>query len=101
VIESGEIKTMYVFVGVLSCSQYATVTHVLVPDNLETGLETASGQTPVIKKVYHKMAEHYYTAVIPARIHKPHKPNVEGSEVVASTWILAALRNQQCSGLSD
>lgn len=120
--ETGEIVTMYVFVGVLAYSQYAYVeafasqdqeswitahihmyqffggsTRVLIPDNLKTGVDKASGHSPVINKIYHEMAEHYNTAVIPARVRKPKdKPNVEGSVGVVSTWILAALRKQQC-----
>jgi hypothetical protein len=40
------------------------------------------------------MAEHYDTAVIPARVRKPKdKPSVEGAVGVVSTWIMAALRN--------
>jgi hypothetical protein len=40
------------------------------------------------------MAEHYGTAVIPARVRKPKdKPSVEGAVGVISTWIIAALRN--------
>lgn len=120
--ETGEIITMYVFVGVLAYSQYAYVeaftsqdqeswitahinmyhffggsTRVLIPDNLKTGVEKASGHSPVINKIYHEMAEHYNTAVIPARVRKPKdKPSVEGAVGVVSTWILAALRKQQC-----
>jgi transposase len=112
---------MYVFVGVLAYSQYAYVeafasqdqeswitahihmyqffggsTRVLIPDNLKTGVEKASGHSPVINRIYHEMAEHYNTAVIPARVRKPKgKPNVEGAVGVVSTWILAALRKQQ------
>jgi hypothetical protein len=42
------------------------------------------------------MAEHYNTAVIPARVRKPKdKPSVEGSVRVLSTWIIATLRNRQ------
>ena len=43
------------------------------------------------------MAEHYNITIIPARIQKPkeHKPNVEGSVGKISTWITAALRNEQ------
>ncbi|WP_200961485.1 IS21 family transposase [Paenibacillus sp. Soil522] len=120
--DTGEIVIMYVFVDVLSYSQYAYVeafpsqnqeswitahihmyqafggsTRVLIPDNLKTGVDKATGHAPVINKVYHEMAEHYSTAVIPARVRKPKdKPNVEGAVGVVSTWILAALRNQQC-----
>lgn len=42
------------------------------------------------------MAEHYGTAVIPARIKRPkNKANAEGTVGVISTWIIASLRNQQ------
>ncbi|MGE5630499.1 MAG: hypothetical protein ACM3TR_05295 [Caulobacteraceae bacterium] len=42
------------------------------------------------------MAEHYGTAIIPARVRKPKdKPNAEGSVGSISTWITAALRNEQ------
>lgn len=125
--ETGEIITMYVFVGVLAYSQYAYVeaflsqaqeswitahinmyqyfggsTRILIPDNLKTGVDRASGHAPVINKIYHEMAEHYNTAVIPARVRKPKdKPSVEGAVGVVSTWILAALRKQQCFSASE
>jgi hypothetical protein len=42
------------------------------------------------------MAEHYGTAVLPARVRAPKdKANVEGRVGVISTWIIAVLRNQQ------
>lgn len=125
--ETGELVTMYVFVGVLSYSQYAYVeafssqnqeswitahihmyqafggsTRILIPDNLKTGVEKATRHEPAINKVYHEMAEHYNTAVIPARVRKPKdKPNVEGSVGVASTWVLAALRHLQCFNAAE
>jgi transposase len=125
--DSGEIIPAYIFVAVLSCSQYTYVeaflrqdlecwiaahvnafeffggvTRILTPDNLKTGVDQASWYTPVINKTYHEMAEHYGTAVIPARVRKPKdKPNVEGAVGVISTWILAALRNQQFFSLSE
>ena len=124
---TGEIIPAYVFVGVLSSSQYAYVeaflaqnqecwitahanmykffggvTRILVPDNLKTGVEKASWYSPVINKVYHEMAEHYGTAIIPARIKKPKdKPNAEGSVKVISTWVLAALRHQRFFSLPE
>lgn len=40
------------------------------------------------------MADHYNTAIVPARVkHPDDKPNAEGSVKYATTWILAALRN--------
>ena len=124
---TGEIINAYVFIGVLSSSQYAYVeaflsqnqecwiaahvnmykffggvTRILVPDNLKTGVEKASWYSPVINKVYQEMAEHYGTAVIPARVRRPKdKPNAEGSVKIISTWILAALRNQQFFSLAE
>ena len=48
------------------------------------------------------MAEHYGTAIIPARPRSPKdKAFVEGSVGVVSTWILAALRNQQFLSLAE
>lgn len=125
--DTGEIVTMYVFVGVLSYSQYAYVeafpsqdqeswitahihmyqafggsTRILIPDNLKTGVVKATRHEPVINKVYHEMAEYYNTAVIPARVRKPKdKPNVEGSVGVVSTWVLAALRHLQCFSAAE
>jgi len=116
---TGEIIPAYIFVSVLSYSGYAYVeaflsrnqenwiaahvdayehfggvTRILIPDNLKTGVDRWEWYTPVINKSYHEMAEHYSTAVIPARVRKPKdKPSVEGTVGVISTWIIAALRN--------
>lgn len=124
---TGEIIDAYVFVASLSCSSYSYVeaflsmdmeswitahvnaykffggvTRILVPDNLKTGVDKASWHTPVINKTYHEMAEHYETAVIPARVRRPKdKPNAEGTVGIISTWITAALRNQQFFSLRE
>jgi hypothetical protein len=125
--DTGEIIPAYIFVAVLSFSQYSYieaflrqdmecwitghvnafqffdgVTRILIPDNLKTGVDRVSWYTPVINKTYHEMAEHYGTAVIPARVRKPKdKPNAEGAVGVISTWILAALRNQKFFSLAE
>lgn len=125
--ETGEFVDVYIFVAALPSSQYAYVeafhsqnlenwinahihaykffggsTRILVPDNLRTGVTHSSWYTPVINKTYHEMAEHYGTAVIPARVKKPKdKPSVEGTVGVISTWILAALRNQKYFSLYE
>lgn len=118
---TGDPIPVSVFVAVLSCSGYAYAegffsqnqeswiaahvnaydyfggaTRILVPDNLKTGVEKPDWYTPVINRVYHEMAEHYGTAVIPARVRKPKdKASVEGTVGMLSTWIIAALRNRQ------
>ncbi|PYG83886.1 transposase [Ruminiclostridium sufflavum DSM 19573] len=125
--DTGEIIPAYVFVAALPYSGYAYVeaflsqkqeswitahinaykffggvTRILVPDNLKTGVEKASRHEPVINKTYQEMAKYYGTAVIPARIKSPKdKPTVEGSVGIISTWILAAIRNQQFLSLRE
>ena len=125
--DTGEIIPAYIFVAILSSSGYAYVeaflsqnqecwitahvhayrffggvTRILVPDNLKTGVSQCSWYTPVINKTYHEMAEHYGTAVIPARVRKPQdKPKVENTVGIVSTWILAALRRQQFFSLVE
>ena len=124
---TGEIIQAYVFVAALSSSQYTYVeaflsqsqecwiaahvnayrffggvTRILIPDNLKTGVDKASWYTPIINKTYHELAEHYGTAVIPARVRKPKdKPNAEGAVGIISTWIIAALRNQKFFSLRE
>jgi transposase len=125
--ETGEIIPAYIFVAAFSYSQYAYVeaflaqdlecwiaahinmyryfggvSKILVPDNLKTGVERADWYDPTINKTYHEMAEHYNTAVIPARVRRPQdKPNAERTVGIISTWILGALRQQKYFGLAE
>lgn len=47
--------------------------------------------------MYQELAEHYGTAILPARVRAPKdKAAVEGTVGIISTFILAALRNR-CS----
>jgi len=124
---TGEIIPVYIFVSVLPCSQYAYVegflkmdqeswitahvnafmfyggvTRIIAPDNLKTGVQETNWYHTVINKTYHEMAEHYGTAIIPCRVRAPKdKSSVERSVGIASTWILAALRNQQFFSLRE
>lgn len=124
---TGGAIPVYIFVSVLPYSGYAYVegflsrnqenwiaahvnayrhfggiTRILVPDNLKTGVDRVEWYTPVINKSYHEMAEHYGTAVIPARVRKPKdKPSVEGTVGVISTWVIAALRNWRFFSLRE
>lgn len=124
---TGELIPVSMFVGVLSFSQYAYVeafmnqnmeswisahinmvtffhgvTKIIVPDNLKTGVTKADWYTPEINRTYREFAEYYNTAIIPARVRKPKdKPNAEGSVKIISTWITAALRNQEFFSLAE
>ena len=65
----------------------------------------ANGEEPLMYSqfCYHiQMAEHYGTAIIPARVRTPKdKPNAEGTVGNISTWITAALRNEQFFSLAE
>lgn len=55
-----------------------------------------------MNRTYLEMAEHYQTAIMPARIRHPKdKPNAEGAVGVISTWIIASLRNQQFFSIEE
>lgn len=126
--DTGEITDAYLFVGVMTYSQYTYVeafinekqqawitahvhmyeyfggvARILVPDNCKTAIIHNGGwYTQQVNTVYHEMAEHYGTAIIPARVRKPKdKPNAEGSVGSISTWITAALRNEQFFSLHE
>jgi len=125
--DTGDGIDVYIFVAVLPYSGYAYVegfftmkqeswitahvnaykyfggvTRILVPDNLKTGVDKVTKDEAVINKTYAEMAEHYGTAVIPARVKKARdKATVEGVVGILSTWILAAIRNQQFLSLNE
>ena len=127
--DTGEITNAWIFVGVLTYSQYAFVkaymdektnnwikahiqmfeffggvTPMLVCDNCTTAVNHAQSDwyTTALNTTYHEMAEHYNTAIVPARVRKPKdKPNAEGSVGNISTWITAALRNEQFFSLAE
>jgi hypothetical protein len=63
---------------------------------------TRAGVQQILTESYRELAEHYELAVIPARVRKPKdKPNVEGSVGNISTWITAALRNEQFFSITE
>ena len=127
--DTGEVTDAHIFVGVMTYSQYAYVetfineqqkawitahvhmyeffggvAKILVSDNCATAvnLKKNTWYTPELNKTYYAMAEHYGTAIIPARVRKPKdKPNVEGSVNLVATWIVAALRNEQFFSLAE
>ena len=127
--DTGEITDAYIFVGVMTYSQYAYVeafvnererawitAHVhmleyfggvpkiIVPDNTSTAVNHSRSDwyTTSLNATYHEWAEHYNTAIIPARVRRPKdKASVEGSVGHISTWITAALRNEQFFSLSE
>lgn len=74
---------------------FGGVTAAMVPDQLKSAVTVASRYEPGLQRTYEDFAEHYGTAVVPARPKKPRdKAKVEVAVLVAQRWILARLRNQ-------
>ena len=127
--DTGEITDCWLFIGVMTYSQYTFVeafmnertgnwikahSHmyeffggvapILVSDNCTTAVDHKKSDwyTSVLNRTYHEMAEHYNVAVLPARVRHPKdKPNAEGSTGKISTWITAALRDEQFFSLAE
>ena len=124
---SGEIHPAQLFVAVLGASNYTyaeahwnqdlpnwTGTHVrafafiggvpeiVVPDNLKAGVKHPCRYEPDLNPTYHDLAQHYGTAIIPARPYKAKdKAKVEVGVQVVERWILARLRNRTFFTLPD
>ena len=82
---------------------FGGVAKILVPDNCKTAVVHNGGwKDQQINETYQEMAEHYGTAIIPARVRTPKdKPNAEGTVGMISTWITAALRDEQFFSLAE
>ena len=82
---------------------FGGVSKILVPDNCKIAVvHNNNWYTPKLNTSYHELAAHYGTAIIPARVCTPKdKPSAERNVRHVSTWITAALRNQQFFSLSE
>lgn len=125
--DTGEIMPAYIFVATLPYSGYSyveaffsmnqecwTTAHVnafkyfggvariIQCDNLKTGVEKPGRDEVRLNSAYRELAEHYGTAIIPARVRTPKdKAMVEGTVGVISTFILAAIRNNRFLSLNE
>lgn len=124
---TGELVRAWLFVAALSFSAYTYVeaftdmkldswveAHVhafeafggaarlLVPDNLRTGVSRADRYEPALNPAYAQLAEHYGTAVVPARVKRPRdKAVVEGSVRFVANQVAAVLRDRRFVGLVE
>ena len=115
--DTGEIIPAYVFVATLPYSGYSYVeaffsmnqdswttahvnaykyfggvTRIIQCDNLKTGVQKHGKDEVVLNKSYQELAEHYGTAILPARVRAPKdKAAVEGTVGIISIFILAEL----------
>ncbi len=125
--ETGEIRGAQLFVAALGASSYtyaeATASQalpdwcgahvgafefyegvpaILVPDNLKAGVTRADRYEPELNRTYAELAAHYGCAIIPARPFKPRdKAKAETSVLLATRWIVAALRNRTFFSLAE
>ena len=116
---TGEQSAAYLFVAVLPCSCYiyaeacedmktenwlschvhafdyfGGAARLLIPDNCKTATLSNTRYDVVLNRSYQELAEHYGTAIVPARVRKPRdKSSAEASVRFAETWIIAALRD--------
>jgi transposase len=118
--ETGEIRRAQVFVATLGASNYTYVeaspsqkledwlnAHanafehfggvpaLLVPDNLKAAVTKTDRYEPQLNDSYRKLANHYQTAVMPARPYKPKdKAKAENAVLIVERWIMMRLRHQ-------
>lgn len=124
---TGEISEAQIFVAVLGASSYtfaeATysqgisdwlgshtrafeffggVPELVIPDNLKSAVSKPCRYEPDLNPSYQDLAEHYGTAVIPARVRRPKdKAKAEVGVQVVERWILARLRKQTFFSLAE
>jgi transposase len=85
------------FIGahVRAYSFFEGVAMITVPDQLKSGVMRACRYEPGIQRTYADMAQHFGTAIVPARPYKPRdKAKVEVAVQIAQRWILARMRNE-------
>jgi len=125
--ETGEVMERELFVAVLGASNFtfaeATrsqggedwigsheraaryfggVTGVWVCDQLKSGVVVPCRYEPGVQRTYEELAEHYGTAIVPARPRAPKdKAKVEAAVQMAERWILARLRNETFFSLAS
>jgi transposase len=72
------------------------------PDNPLTAVTKPCFYEPTINDSYQELADHYGTAILPARVARPRdKPKVEAAVLVAERQILARLRDQTFFSLAE
>jgi len=125
--ETGEVKKVQVYVGVLGYSQYSYVEAIesqktqdylralannlqyiggtpkgIVPDNFKGAVTKTDRYEPDINRQLQDFANHYGTAIIPARSRKP-KDKSLAENLVKHTYshIYAPLRNRQFYSLAE
>ncbi len=124
---TGEVRPAPLFVAVLGASDYTfaeatwtqslpdwlashtralsffgVVPALIVPDTLRSGVSRACRYDPDINPSYQQWAEHYQTAILPARPYTPRdKAKAEQGVLLGQRWILARLRHHRFFALDE
>jgi transposase len=124
---TGEVRQAQIFVAVLGASNYTFVeatwtqglpdwigSHrrcfeflggvpaLIIPDNIKPGVTSPCFYDPDLNRTYLKLAEHYATAVVPARIRRPRdKAKAEAGVQGVERWLLARLRHRTFFSLAE
>lgn len=124
---ASEVFSAYLFVGCLPFSQYVyaeaffnmkeerfLTAHIhmfdyfkgspsiIICDNLRTGVIISKGKEKRVHPKYEELANHYHANVLPTKYRKPkEKASAENSVKIATTHLIARLRNIQCSSLEE
>jgi transposase len=81
---------------------FGGATAITVPDNTKTAVTRPDYYDPDINRTYAAFAEHYGTAVIPARVRKPRdKAKVEQGVLLAQRWVIAVLRHREFHSIGE
>lgn len=124
---TGEVRPMKLFVAAMGASNYifaqaraseqiadwigahvdlfaflGGVPKFVVCDNLKAAVTNPDRYEPGLNRSYLELADHYGTAILPARPYKPRdKAKVEQSVLIAERWVLARLRNRRFFSIAD
>lgn len=83
-------------------SAFGGVTSVLIPDNMKTAVTKTDRYEPGINRLFEDLANHYNTAVMPARSRRPKdKPLVESAVRDVYRHVFAPLRNRTFYSLAE
>ena len=81
---------------------FGCASHLVVPDNLKSGVTKAHRYDPDVNMSYEEMCAHYGTAVLPARPVSPKdKAKVETGVQIVQRWILARLRHRTFFSIAE
>lgn len=70
--------------------EFGGVPRMLVPDNAATATDRTATRATRLNKDYERMARHYGTAILPARVRRPKdKSLAEGTVNIVEQWVIA------------